>query len=163
MLTPVFALHTDTFSFWNGHHFPFIYNIPPQHSLPLPLLAPGAWGEKASSRLTRTGQPLCPSGPQLPGFLPWRPLPGMAPPLWPPQDWAPRLTTPSLLHLGEHLVYSKCSIPLAALISTINLHTDLNELSVVCFDLNYLIVGWIKIKSETKTEWKQRFPKPNSL
>ena len=130
---------------------------------PCPLLAPGAWERKPAPispgrggrcvLLALSSLDSCHEGP----------FPEVAPPLWPPQDWAPRLTTPSLLHAGEHLIYSKCSIPLAALISTINLHTDLNELSVVCFDLNYLIVGWIKIKSETKTEWKQRFPKPNSL
>lgn len=118
---------------------------------PCTLLVPGTWGKKDSTH-HRMGWQLCSPSPQLPGILPWWFLPGCPPPVWPSQDWAPRLTVPSLLHLGEYLIYCKCSIPLAALISTINLHTDVNELSVVCFDLNYLILGWIKIKSETKTE-----------
>ena len=130
---------------------------------PCPLLAPGAWERKPAPISPGRGGRCVPLALSSLDSYHEGPFPEVAPPLWPPQDWAPRLTTPSLLHLGEHLIYSKCSIPLAALISTINLHTDLNELSVVCFDLNYLIVGWIKIKSETKTEWKQRFPKPNSL
>ena len=46
----------------------------------------------------------------------------------------------SELGVGGVPEYSKCSIALVALIFKINLHKDLNELSVVCFDLNYLIL-----------------------
>lgn len=35
-------------------------------------------------------------------------------------------------------------------ILTARVHKDLNELSVLCFDLSYLILRWIKIKSETR-------------
>lgn len=116
---------------------------------PCTLLVPGGLAARKSAPITEWNAAvlLWPSAPWNPPMaVPSQKCP---PPVWPSQDWAPRLTAPSLLHLGEYVIYSKCSVPLAALISTINLPPDVNELSVVCFDLNYLILGWIKIKAET--------------
>lgn len=161
MLTPTWTCFSSRFSFYNRPSFTFINGLPFVWNIFPPL-----------SILRVTNPHRCEVRKTSPARPGWddrhvlRSLRSFESGLWwsllkvsLPQVWALCLTQHFLQRPAEGggvPEYSKCSIALVALILTSNLHKDLNELSVVSFDVNYLILRWIQMKSDTKPEWKLR-------